>query len=211
MRIPRRAAWAAAWTCKYGPAIVDRATGAGGRLPAPVAFGVRSRLVVTAMRQSGKPLRLDDYLPYRLSVAANAVSRLVARAYEDRFGLTVPQWRLLAVLGEAGALTPQKLCGRTVMDKVTVMRAARGLLERKLVRRLPNADDGRSHRLLLTSGGRRMYAQIAPLALAYERRLVQGLARGEVAQLERCLRRLQGEASELTDRAVGRDQLDLCR
>jgi DNA-binding MarR family transcriptional regulator len=160
------------------------------------------------MRHSRKPLRLDDYLPYRLSVAANAVSRLVARAYEQRFGLSVPQWRLMAVLAEAAPLTPQKLCGRTVMDKVTVMRAARVLLQRKLVRRLPNAQDGRSHRLLLTSAGRRMYAQIAPLALAYEASLVEGLARGEVVQLEKCLRRLQGVASDLTDRAERRDRLD---
>jgi len=160
------------------------------------------------MRKKHQSLRLDDYLPYRLSVAANAVSRLVARAYEHRFGLSVPQWRLMAVLGEASPLTPQKLCGRTVMDKVTVMRAARGLLQRRLVRRLPNADDGRSHRLVLTSAGRRMYAQIAPLALAYEARLVHGLARAEVVQLEKCLRRLQGAASDLTDRAEGRDRID---
>ncbi len=160
------------------------------------------------MRQSRKSLRLDDYLPYRLSVAANAVSRLVARAYEDRFGLSVPQWRLMAVLGEASPLTPQKLCGRTVMDKVTVMRAARALLQRKLVRRLPNALDGRSHRLVLTSAGRRMYARIAPLALAYEARLMAGLARTEVAQLEKCLRRLQDAASDLTDRAGRPDRLD---
>ena len=44
--------------------------------------------VVVSMRT---PLRLDDYLPYRLSVAANAVSQLIARAYVERFGLTVPQ------------------------------------------------------------------------------------------------------------------------
>jgi DNA-binding MarR family transcriptional regulator len=160
------------------------------------------------MRQTRKPLRLDDYLPYRLSVAANAVSRLVARAYEGRYGLSVPQWRLMAVLAEASPLTPQKLCGRTVMDKVTVMRAARALLQRKLVRRLPNAEDGRSHRLVLTSAGRRMYAQIAPLALAYEARVIQGLARGEVRQLERCLRRLQGAASDLTDRAERRNRVN---
>ena len=159
-------------------------------------------------RQTRRSLRLDDYLPYRLSVAANAVSRLVARAYESRFGLTVPQWRLMAVLGETAPLTPQNLCGRTVMDKVTVMRAARVLLQRKLVRRLPNAQDGRSHRLVLTAAGRRMYAQIAPLALAHEARLIRGLARKEVAQLERCLRRLQGAASGLTDRAERRDRLD---
>jgi DNA-binding MarR family transcriptional regulator len=164
--------------------------------------------VAPATRQSRKPLRLDDYLPYRLSVAANAVSRLVARAYEQRFGLSVPQWRLMAVLGEASPLTPQKLCGRTVMDKVTVMRAARGLLQRKLVRRLPNAQDGRSHRLVLTSAGRRMYAQIAPVALAHEAKLVEGLARADVVQLERCLRRLQSVAGDLTDRADGRDRLD---
>ncbi len=164
--------------------------------------------MASAMRQPRKSLRLDDYLPYRLSVAANAVSRLVARAYEDRFGLSVPQWRLMAVLGEASPLTPQKLCGRTVMDKVTVMRAARVLLQRKLVRRLPNALDGRSHRLVLTSAGRRMYARIAPLALAYEARLMAGLARTEVAQLEMCLRRLQEAASNLTDRAGRPDRLD---
>lgn len=164
--------------------------------------------MASATRQSRKPLRLDDYLPYRLSVAANAVSRLVARAYEHRFGLSVPQWRLLAVLAEAAPLTPQKLCGRTVMDKVTVMRAAQRLLQRKLVRRLPNAQDGRSHRLVLTAAGRRMYAQIAPLALGYEARLIEGLARRQVVQLERWLRRLQSAASELTDRAERRNRLD---
>ena len=83
-------------------------------------------------------MRLQDYLPYRLSVAANAVSRLIARGYERRFGLKNPQWRLIAVLADEGPLTQQALCGRTIMDKVTVMRAAQGLLRRGLVRRLPN-------------------------------------------------------------------------
>lgn len=73
------------------------------------------------MRQSRKPLRLDDYLPYRLSVAANAVSRLIARGYQQRFAPSVPQWRLTAVLAEAAPLlaeaaplTPQKLCARAL-------------------------------------------------------------------------------------------------
>ncbi|HEV7986046.1 MAG TPA: MarR family winged helix-turn-helix transcriptional regulator, partial [Steroidobacteraceae bacterium] len=69
-----------------------------------------------------RALRLQDYLPYRLSVAANAVSRVIARAYERQFGLKIPQWRLIAVLADEGPLTQQALCGRTVMDKVTVMR-----------------------------------------------------------------------------------------
>jgi DNA-binding MarR family transcriptional regulator len=148
-------------------------------------------------------LRLDDYLPYRLSVAANAVSQLIARAYVDRFGLTVPQWRLMAVLGEDSPLTPQALCGRTVMDKVTVMRAARGLLQRRLLRRQPNAEDGRSHRLSLTATGERMYEEVAPLALKYEATLLAGIEAADVVKLERWLRRLQHTAAALIDGGAG--------
>src|ERR1700692_5038286 len=134
-------------------------------------------------------LRLQDYLPYRLSVASNAVSRLIARAYEHQFGIKNPQWRLLAVLADEGALTQQTLCGRTIMDKVTVMRAAQALLRRRLVKRLPNVEDGRSHRLMLTSAGRRLYERIVPLALAYEAQLLGGIGRREIVRLARLLRR----------------------
>lgn len=141
-------------------------------------------------------LRLQDYLPYRLSVAANAVSRLVARTYERRFGLKIPQWRLIAVLADEGPLTQQSLCGRTVMDKVTVMRAAQGLVRRRFVRRLPNRADRRSHRLALTSTGRRVYRDIVPLALEHEARLLHGLTPREISQLDRLLRRLEHTAQE---------------
>jgi DNA-binding MarR family transcriptional regulator len=143
-------------------------------------------------------LKLDEYLPYRLSVAANAVSQLVARAYAMRFGLQPPQWRLLAVLGEDGARTQQELSVRTVMDKVAVMRAARALHQRKLVGREPNTADGRSHRLFLTGAGKRMYRQIAPMALEYEGLLITGMSEGNVRQLERSLRALQATAMALT-------------
>ena len=141
-------------------------------------------------------LRLQDYLPYRLSVAANAVSRLIARAYERRFGLKIAQWRLLAVLADEGALTQQALCGRTIMDKVTVMRAAQSLLRRRLVKRLPNDADRRSHRLMLTAAGRRLYQRIVPLALAYEAQLLAGIERREIARLDRLLRRVEQAASK---------------
>jgi DNA-binding MarR family transcriptional regulator len=148
------------------------------------------------MRNDGQPgaLRLQDYLPYRLSVAANAVSRLVARTYERRFGLKIPQWRLIAVLADEGPLTQQLLCGRTVMDKVTVMRAAQGLVRRRFVQRLPNRADRRSHRLALTRSGRRVYRDIVPLALEHEARLLRGLTPREIAQLDRLLRRLERTA-----------------
>jgi DNA-binding MarR family transcriptional regulator len=142
-------------------------------------------------------LRLDAYLPYRLSVASNAVSGLIARAYQDRFGLTIPQWRLICVLAEDGGLTQGQLVARTVMDKVTVSRAAQGLLKRHLVARSDHQADGRSHVLTLTSEGAGLHMEIAPLALAYEAALIAGLSPDEVALLKRLLARLQSAAGQL--------------
>jgi DNA-binding MarR family transcriptional regulator len=143
-------------------------------------------------------LKLDGYLPYRLSVASNAVSRLIARAYEDRFGLTIPQWRLIAVLAEDGPLTQQAIGSRTVMDKVTVSRATQGLVNRKLLQRAPHDADGRSHRLALSKTGARLYSDVAPVALAYEARLLRQFDSSAVEGLKRLLLHLERAAGELS-------------
>ena len=142
-------------------------------------------------------LRLDDYLPYRLSVASNEVSRLIARAYEDRFGLTIPQWRVICVLAEDGTSTPQAIVARTATDKVIVSRAAQALAARHLVQRTPNASDGRSHHLELTDTGRALHAEVAPLALRYEKDVIAGLTEEDVAGLKRLLIRIEGAATRL--------------
>ena len=147
-------------------------------------------------------LKLDGYLPYRLSVASNAVSGLIARAYQDRFGLTIPQWRLICVLAEDGGLTQNQIVARTVMDKVTVSRAAQGLLKRRLVGRSDHHADGRSHVLTLTQEGARLHSEIAPLALAYEAALIAGLAPEEVNLLKRLLSRLQSAAGALAGESL---------
>lgn len=146
----------------------------------------------------GEPgLRLGSYMPYRLAVAADAVSSLIARAYQDRFGLTIPQWRLICVLAEDGGLTQGQIVTRTFMDKVTVSRAAQGLLQRRLVNRSEHQADGRSHVLSLALEGRRLHSEIAPLAQAYEAALIAGLTPGEVRLLRRLLSRLQSAATAL--------------
>ena len=142
-------------------------------------------------------LRLDSYLPYRLSVASNAVSRLIARAYEDRFGLTIPQWRLIAVLAEDGPLTQQAIGVRTVMDKVTVSRATQGLVKRKLVQRAPHDADGRSHHVMLSKAGARLYGEIAPMALEYEVQLLKHFDPAAVESLKQFLLHLERSAAEL--------------
>lgn len=161
---------------------------------------------MSVQRQLSDPpageLKLDAYLPYRLSVASNAVSQLIARAYEDRFGLNIPQWRLICVLAEDGGLTQGAIVARTGMDKVTVSRAAQGLGNRRLIARSDHHADGRSHVLALTVQGAQLHAEVAPLALAYEAALIAGLSPDEVALLKRLLGRLQGAADALSGGAV---------
>jgi DNA-binding MarR family transcriptional regulator len=147
-------------------------------------------------RRTRPSLRLDSYLPYRLSVASNAVSRLIARAYEDRFGLTIPQWRIIAVLGEHGPLTQQAIGARTVMDKVTVSRATQGLVKRRLVERAPHVD-GRSHQLALAKAGARLYNEVAPVALEYESRLLRHFDSAAVESLKQILMQLERAAEDL--------------
>src|SRR3982751_5447799 len=92
-------------------------------------------------------LQLNAFLPYQLSITSNAVSDLIARTYRGRFALKVPEWRLMAVLGEAPSATQRELVESTAMDKVTVNRATKALVDRGLIGRAPNIADGRSHHL----------------------------------------------------------------
>lgn len=144
------------------------------------------------------PLRLPGYLPYRLSVASNKVSGLIAKAYQSRFGLSIWEWRVIAVLGEGKALTAQAICEATAMDKVSVSRAIRTLAERDLVRRKQRSSDRRASDVELTREGVRIYDEIVPLALDYERALVEGLSDEERGTLMDLLETLERRADALT-------------
>ena len=142
----------------------------------------------------GRGLRLDHFLPYRLSVASNAVSTRISKAYRDRFDLKITEWRLIAILAEAERLTPQALAAATRMDKISVSRAAKALQERGLVAVAANGEDGRSHFLSLTPAGDALYAQIAPEALAMESSLLADFTAEERAVMEALLRRIEAAA-----------------
>jgi DNA-binding MarR family transcriptional regulator len=103
---------------------------------------------------SRSKLILGEFLPYQLSITSNAVSEFIARSYRGRFGLKIPEWRVMAVLGERASATQRELVAATQMDKVTVNRASKALVERGLIGRAPNETDGRSHHLALTPVGR---------------------------------------------------------
>lgn len=144
-------------------------------------------------------LRLDEFLPYRLSVAANAVSQVIARAYEAA-GLKTNEWRLMAVLAEDGELSQQAIVRRTKLDKVSVSRAAQGLESRGLVRRAQDPADARSLRLTLTPAGKRLHAKVAPAALSLATELVEGIDPEELRALERLLVRIEAQAERMLAR-----------
>jgi DNA-binding MarR family transcriptional regulator len=141
--------------------------------------------------------RLADFLPYQLSVTSNAVSDSIAEEYRARFGLKIPEWRVMAVLGDAGAQTQRELAVATRMDKVAVNRACKVLEERGLAARSPNASDGRSHHLELTAAGRAMHGEIMPLALEMERRLFEMLTPAERGQFKHLLSRISDQVRAL--------------
>lgn len=146
------------------------------------------------MTKTRTQLRLGDFLPYRLSVASNAVSSLIARAYEDRFQLTIPEWRSIAILAEKGEATPLEISRTARMDKISVTRATKRLQERRLMRSRDNPADRRSHFLSLTEEGSALYDRVAPLALAFETDLLRRFTADEIEALTSMLRRLEAAA-----------------
>ena len=153
-----------------------------------------SKSLKTASRPN-LSLKLDGFVPYRLSIASNVVSDLIATSYRSLFGLNINEWRLITVLAEMAAATPLDLGEATQLDKVSVSRAASELIERGLIRRKAHPEDKRSHLLSLSKEGSILYAQVAPKALSLEKEILAEFTSKEVSQLVSMLRRLEKAAS----------------
>ncbi len=139
-------------------------------------------------------LDLDRFLPYRLSVLSNRVSGAIAKAYSDRFGLSIPEWRIMAVLGGQPGLSARELAERTAMDKVQVSRAVESLVRARRVARTADAQDGRVARLALTAKGRAIYDEVVPLALHLEDVFLSALKPEERRQFDALMGKLARQA-----------------
>jgi DNA-binding MarR family transcriptional regulator len=132
-------------------------------------------------------LELERFLPYRLSVLSNRISSEIAALYEARFGISVTEWRVMAVLGRFPSISAVEVAEHTAMDKVAVSRAVNALIERGLLLRDIHSDDRRRSVLALSEQGFAVYDQIVPLALDYEQRLVASLSPGEIKRFDALL------------------------
>ena len=158
---------------------------------APMKVGTRRK------SDPAEELALEHFLPYRLSVLSNRVSRAIARRYSKAFGLSIPEWRVIAVLGRRPGLTAKDIAEATEMDKVAVSRAVARLVAARRVACETDPGDARRQILALTPLGERVRARIAPMALAEERKLLSALSQRERVQLDALIDRLLGAAQRL--------------
>lgn len=142
--------------------------------------------------------RLVDYLPYHLTVASNQVSRLIAKAYQVRYGISIWQWRVLCTIGAEGPMTAQDIVSLSAMDKVAVSRAIQVLRKRGIVQRLRSKQDSRAYDLQLTAHGRAMYDDIIAMALDYQTRLLSGFPVGDKDKLIGLLQAISSQAKALS-------------
>ena len=136
------------------------------------------------------PFDLEDFLPYRLSVTSNRVSRLFAAQYAAQFGLTIPEWRVLAVVGRLGTCSPTAVGEWSAMDKVKVSRAAAALVAKGLLRQTQDPNDGRGRQLRMTRKGVTVHTGVVPLARGLEATLADGLTKAEWVTLNKALQKL---------------------
>lgn len=142
-------------------------------------------------------LRLEQFLPYRLSVLSNLVSNAIAAIYAERFDLTLAEWRVIAVLGRDAGMTARQIADVTAMDKVTISRAVARLVKMKRVKSRADQADARRQRLTLSPQGAKIYAEIVPLALSLEQKLLTHLPADDQAILDVLLQKLTEAARSL--------------
>lgn len=149
-----------------------------------------------AGKDSGQVLLLETFLPYRLNRLADAVSREFSKIYRDRHGLTRPEWRTLAGLGQHGTMTATAIGEQSAMHKTKVSRAVAELERRKWLVRTRDPADRRVEKLTLTKAGEAVYQELVPLAKAYEVDLLGRMSRQSQADLASGIRAIEAALKE---------------
>ena len=161
----------------------EETRGAGGAAGAAAALGA--------------PLKLEEFLPYRLNVVASLVSHALSRIYVDRHGIGVPEWRILVTLGQFETMTAKAIGAHSHMHKTKVSRAVSALERRKLIMRRENRADRREAFLSLTPAGRAIYHDLAPGALEFARKLFETIDPADRNAFERAITRLTEQSMAL--------------
>ena len=141
-------------------------------------------------------LELQHFLPHKLNVLSSLVSQALTRVY-GRYGIGIPEWRVLVSLGQFGVMTGKAIGARTHMHKTKVSRAVAQLEQRKFLSRRTNRDDLREAFLSLTPAGRAVYEELAPRALEFTERLSEVVSPSDRAAFDRAVQQLTERSAKL--------------
>jgi DNA-binding MarR family transcriptional regulator len=143
------------------------------------------------------PLKLEQFLPYQLNVVSSLVSQALSRVYAQRYGIGVPEWRVLVTLGQYQMMTAKAIGAHTHMHKTKVSRAVAILEKRRLLGRRPNREDKREAFLSLTAAGKNIYEELAPHALDFAKRLTEILTSADREAFNRVISQLTARSAQL--------------
>ncbi|MCC2616539.1 MarR family winged helix-turn-helix transcriptional regulator [Aestuariibacter halophilus] len=147
---------------------------------------------------ANKPiLKLERFLPYRLSIVSNKVSSIIADTYKDKFAISITEWRIMAVLGEYPDISADEISAKTQIEKSILSRSVSKLLKRNLIERDMAEDDRRRSMIRLSATGKSVYDEIVPLSYQYEDALLECFSEEEQAQFSHLIDRLYEHAGNL--------------
>lgn len=139
--------------------------------------------------------KLGEFLPFRVTSLAEAMSRSLSQKYREKHDVTVPEWRVLATLAQDGSLNPGELGRRTSMEKPRVSRALSKMEGKGLIKRVTKKTDNRMADIQLSRKGQELYEKIEPVALEWEQMLLSDLTEKEIACVHAVLDKLNARVT----------------
>ena len=137
-----------------------------------------------------KDFKLNQFLPYRLSILSNTISQCIADIYEEKYALDLTGWRIICILANYKHGTATDIVDYTAMDKVAISRGVKKLLERGIIERKPDANDRRKQTLRLTETGYEVFNEVIPKAMQYEEKIIEQLNAKDLADIDRIIAKL---------------------
>lgn len=141
-------------------------------------------------QKTDQTLTLSEYLPYRLAIVAEAVSREVSDVYREQYKLSRDEWRILAAIGELSTMKTRDVRGYTTLDKVQASRAVARMEKAGYLSRREDPSDRRNHIIELSPNGQALYRVIVPQVKAVEKSILASLSKAELDAFNNTLTRL---------------------
>ncbi|MFK8010395.1 MAG: MarR family winged helix-turn-helix transcriptional regulator [Marinicellaceae bacterium] len=142
-------------------------------------------------------MQLKNFLPYQLSVLSNKISQGIALYYREQHDISIPEWRVLAILSDMKKQTAKELTTHSQMDKVKISRTMKLLESKKLVSEKKCQVDARARRYDLTNKGTQLINEVKPKALNFESELISSLDKEQINQFKQCILMLNEQADKL--------------